>query len=209
MKKFVKKAIGLLAALSIMFSATTTAYANDVEIHGEGTESKSQTIEVTASIASVYAVTMPATLELNYETITKSEPDGSNEVTYNGYFCDIEIGAAGKILSTQKLKMSLENNSNIMTGANTGRTVQLKTLVSTYSNMYGAHGGYLFAFDAYNSVCNDLQWDVNTIGTCSYDGVTLTNCNYTYRTLTIGFHESDVSAADIYSGNIVINFGLE
>lgn len=209
MRKFANKAIGLLAALSIMLSATTTVFAADVEIQSEGTESKSQSIQVSASVASVYSVTMPATIELEYRTITNA--DGDDVRTNHGYFCDIQLGAAGKILSTQKVKMTLENSKNYMTGANTSETIELGVVTAGHSETEvfdQSKNDNLTTFSGFNEFFNDLIWTSTTIGTADYDGVNLSNCNYTYKTITIGFDESAVTAADAYSGVIMINFSL-
>lgn len=201
MKKLLKTMTGFLAALSLIISTSTSAFAADVEVQGEGTESKSQTIQVSASIASVYAVTMPAVIELKYDTVTGTD----DTVVNTGYFCDIRIGAAGKILSSQSLKMELGDSNNTMSGSETGNSIELKAVISSCDSTHG----YLVPFSTYNSSYNTLTWTASTIGTADYDGINLSNCEYTYKTISIGFDESAVTDADIYSGTITINFGLK
>lgn len=52
-------------------------------------------------------------------------------------------------------------------------------------------------------------WSATEIGTCSYDGVSLTNCKYAYcEGLQIGFKKSDVESYDVYKGTLIFNFGI-
>lgn len=201
--KIAKNLLAMAVAVATLAGSAMPAMAADVELQGDDQTAKSQSIEVsTGYISSVYCVSVPAALNMEYRTITfKSE-------NTNGYFCDLVIGAAGKILSSQKLVASLGINddlsSPVLVGKTTGKEIPLSAVAENERWDWA-----LNTFNGFNNNLNSLNWDSSNIGTCDYDGATISNYSFTERTVTIGFNENSLEAADEYAGTVTISFEIQ
>lgn len=216
--KIAKNLLAMAVAVATLAGSAMPAMAADVELQGDDQTAKSQSIEVsTGYISSVYCVSVPATLDLEYRVITNA--DGDDIRTNKGYFCDLTVGAAGKILNNQKLVAELlhtqDSNGHwttVIDGKNTGKSIELGVVTAGNSDteVFDSCSGDNFTnFSRFNEFFNSLQWTSDAIGTCDYDGTTLSNCMYTTKTITIGFDENDIPVADEYTGNITINFEIQ
>lgn len=220
--KIAKNLLAMAVAVATLAGSAMPAMAADVELQGDDQTAKSQSIEVsTGYISSVYCVSVPATLDLEYRVITNA--DGDDIRTNKGYFCDLTVGAAGKILDVQKLKMTLideplvpGDNSGVWTshivGKTSGKSIVLNVVTAGNKNdavFDSCSSDNLTDFSRFNTFFNSLEWDKNTIGTCDYDGTTLSNCVYTTKTITIGFDEKNIPIADEYAGTVTISFEIQ
>ena len=202
-----KTALGLTVALSTLASSAMPALAADVELQGDDSSAKSQSVEVSADISSLYAVTLPAMIELTRQTATLTDENTNTTYEKDGFWYKFQIGAAGKLLSNQKL-VSRMNNCTI-TGKNTGNTVELKAYFFRFISGYEETLDNLEDFNNYNGSPLSPTWTSTEIGSCNYNGTSLTDCSYVYKDFWVGIPEDELSKADIYEGTITVNFALE
>lgn len=203
-QKFLKGFFALIVAVSTVVGSSVPAFAAEIEVSGDDSTTKTQAIDVTTGhISSIYSVTMPAVIELK-RGVSQDTDDEGNIHTSAGYWAEVRVGAAGKILATQKLTGTLDMSDEkyyAVYGKNTGTKAYLTATVWD-------QGDINTSFDRFNMFHTPMIWYSNDIGTCDYDGTALTNCNYDYRTFTIGVMEERITVSDEYTGQIAINFSL-
>lgn len=188
-KNFTKTIVSLALAATMLFSSNTTAFAANNEYQGSADDSKS--VEITATISSIYSVSLPAQIDLAYAELADVYVGDADEISTKaeGYFGDIIFGAAGKIGANESVFVEPQFPC-VMTGTS-GATVQLKKILDS------------------NKTEPKTSWNKAEIGTCTYDGVSLSNCNYAYNNgLKVGFLTSDLSTFENYTGTLVFNFGI-
>lgn len=204
-KRSIKTLLTTALAVCTIMTSTLPAMAADVEVTGNG-ESKSQTVEISAEVNSLYSVTLPAVIELTRQDAVATNPnDASDTGTKDGFWCDFKIGAAGKLLSNHTLTTRMQDCT--MTDENTGNTFQLK--VFFYKPLDGFVSDVLSGFYTYGGDPLSPTWTNTEIGSCDYDGTSLTNCEYNYKNFWIGVPEEELTASGTYTGSMVVNFTLE
>ena len=213
-RKIVNGLLAIAVAISTLAGSVMPAMAAEVELQGDSSTTKTQSVEVSATLTSVYCVSLPATLNLEYRTVTNSNGDDTR--TNSGYFCDLTIGAAGKLISTQTLRASFLQQevdgkwTNCIYGQSTNQRIEMQVVTPGHSDseVFDSTSSDNFAsFERFNSYFNKNQkWNSTEIGSCDYEGSVLSNCDFTERTFVIGFDESSIPEADEYVGNITVNF---
>lgn len=193
MRSFLKSTAIFMIAVAMVVTGstfkTTTAFAANTEV--QGTTDDSESVEVTANITSVYSISLPASINLSYGNKTNIYVGGGSLLSAaEGYFGVITFGCAGKISAQEHVYIEPVFPCT-MTGVTSGSTLALKKVL--------------------NSARTEpkTQWTSSEIGTCTYNGISLTNCVYAYNDgLTIGFLLSDVSSYETYTSNLLFNFGI-
>lgn len=197
--KMMKFITGLALAVSLSASAinpmAVMAAENQETQVLDGT-SDTKDIPVTVNVKSVYMVSLPASLDLEY---------GSRQdimgYTHYGYYTNIKYGAAGKIAS--KYEVYIKEISCDLTGETTGEHIIAE-------HKAGIHGRLLSDL-SYRWVSaereNSPYW---ILGGCDYNGVSISNPEYDYCCdgHCFGVDENDIPALDDYAGNLVVEFGL-
>ena len=86
-----------------------------------------------------------------------------------GYYCKLRYGVAGKISSNEKvyIKPNYPFEMYIIEDNQTKATIEINDLVN-YKDYSTGHNGS----------CK-TQWTSTEIGSCDYDGRTVSNCEYT------------------------------
>lgn len=190
MKRIFKSMMCFVLSILMLTGSSVIAFASNQEI--QGSTDSSQAVEVTANIKSMYSVSLPASIDLAYEVLADIYIGEADEITTEaeGYFGKIIFGCAGKISSNEYVFIT-PSFPCTMTSTSSDATVALqKILPSTKAEP-------------------KTQWNSTEIGTCSFDGVTLTNCQYAYNDgLQIGFLLSQLTAYESYKGNLTFNFGV-
>lgn len=198
-KKSIKTLLTTALAVCTIMTSTLPAMAADVEVTGNG-ESKSQTVEVSAEVNSLYSVTLPAVIELTRQDAVVSS---SIEFKKSGFWHDFKIGAAGKLLSNHTLVARMEDC--VIQGNEVWDQAYLK--VYFYDSISGGTAKKLSDFPQNSD--NYPKWTNTEIGSCDYDGTSLTNCEYNYKNFWIGVPEEELTASGAYTGSMVVNFTLE
>ena len=169
MKNAFSKLMAVLMVVFIVTAGTSTpAMASTQEI--QGTTGQTKDIPVSANITSVYSVSLPASISLVYGTA-----EDAIENTVEGYWYNLRYGAVGKLTSAESvyveavLPCTLRDN------------VADKTV-----SLIGIKG---------NLSCRKT-WSVSAVGTCDYDGISLTNCVYSYSDYyVIGVRAEDIDVS--------------
>lgn len=188
MKRMKTTALAAVMAVTLLVAKGSMVFAAQ-EI--QGSDAKSQAVEVTADVKSMYSVSMPASIELTFSEISKVYIDGTyTSSAVEGYWGTIVYGCAGKISNNEYVYIEPVFPCTLV-GEEYGKALSLrKVLPSTKAEPKST-------------------WSATEIGTCSYDGVSLTNCKYAYcEGLQIGFKKSDVESYDVYKGTLIFNFGI-
>ncbi len=171
----------LAGAVLVNSAVLPAAAAEDVTV--TGTTEQTKDIEMQANIQSVYSVTLPATISLSFGT---AENESGEEK--NGYFATIKYGCAGLISSTEDVYIEPQFPA-VLTGATTGATIN----ITEYAGVEEIQ----------------KEWDYLNIGTCDYDGSSLSNCVYSCcEEHKIGVALEDVSAYELYEGTLTFKFGI-
>ena len=183
-----------LAVCTVMGSTATCFAAETQEVSGSTAQSKD--VKVTAEIQSVYSVSLPATLELEYQTISQN---GNN---YDGYWTKLKYGVSGKISASEKVyvKPTYPCELSIIEDGQAQASINVWDIA--HCDNYGQTG---------NGVCK-TEWGSSEIGSCDYDGATISNCNYSYCCSDghwIGVKSSDITEYGSYEGNLTFQFGIE
>ena len=88
-------ALAVVMAVTLLVAKGSMVFAAQ-EI--QGSDAKSQAVEVTADVKSMYSVSMPASIELTLSEISKVYIDGTyTSSAVEGYWGTIVYGCAGKI----------------------------------------------------------------------------------------------------------------
>lgn len=196
MKKFFKTMTALALTVAVLAGNSIPALAANQEVQTSGTETA--TVELTLNVKSAYCVSLPATIELEYAVVEVPEGEilwnGATQITGRAelYQCKIEIGVAGKIPSgiisvAPVLPCELTNEDD--------NVVPLNALDSSES-----------LGNTYPQYISD--WTKDEIGTCDFDGATLTNCVYEKRYLSIGTLANVIQQGGSYTGSLVFNFSM-
>lgn len=205
-KKSIKTLLTTALAMYTIMTSTLPAMAADVEVTGDDSAAQSQSVEVSAEVSSLYSVTLPAVIELTRQGAVATNPnDASDTGAKDGFWCNFKIGAAGKLLSSHTLTTRIQDCT--MTGENTGNTFQLKAFF--YKPLDGFVSDALSRFYTYGGDPLSPTWVSTEIGSCDYDGTSLTNCEYNYKSFWVGVPEDELNVADVYKGSMVVNFTLE
>ena len=181
--------MALAVCVSLLAGNSVTAYASTQEVQGTDTQTKD--IKVTADIQSVYSVSLPASIELSYGEATDSS---GNKVA--GYWYNLKYGVAGKISSFEEVFVNVECPC-VLTNTETGDTISISEL-DNYEQLT-------------TSGCKNY-WSSTEIGSCEFDGTTLTNCEYSYcceNGHAIGIKEADITVYGSYEGNLTFQFGID
>lgn len=189
MKCFIKTVSALLLTIATLACTNgTITYAANTEVQGSGNDSR--TVVVTANITSVYSVSLPAQISLTYDELSNVYVGDVLQAKADGYFGIITFGAAGKISNQEKVFIEPVFPC-LMTGSTSGNTINLKKVLPS------------------TRIEPQTIWTKAQIGNCTYDGVILTSCNYTYNDgLKVGILLSDVTSYENYRGNLLFNFGI-
>lgn len=186
-KNLFKAVLSMALAAAILFGNTTVAYAENQEVQGSTDDSR--TVEITCNITSVYSVSLPASIALEYDTLEDVYVGDTLQASAEGYWGTIVFGCAGKISSSESVFIEPVFPCT-MTGTS-GATVSLKKVLPS------------------DKTEAKTLWSASEIGTAEFDGVSLSNCTYAYNDgLRIGFLMDDVSAYEAYSGTLTFNFGI-
>ena len=179
-----KKRIVRLYALALTIALLTGAIpvqAATQEVQGNSSQTKN--VPVTASITSVYSVSLPASISLVYGFETDDE-----ENMVEGYWFRLRYGVAGKVTSAESVYVEAVFPCTL-TEAETGAELGISELSK-------------------NS-CKE-EWGYDEVGSCSYDGSSLSNCEYAYCCAT--GHVIGVRAAEVtnghFEGNLTFHFGI-
>lgn len=173
----------------VFFKATSVTDSNN---EYQGSTNDSQAVQINCALSSIYSVSLPAQIELGYDILSNVYV-GSDAtditVSAEGYFGIIKYGACGKIGPSECVYIEPQFPCTL-SGAS-GSTVTLKKILDS------------------NKTEPQTEWNSDNIGSCDFDGTTLTNCNYTYNDgLQVGFLLTDILVNENYSGNLVFNFGI-
>ena len=187
---YIKTILSFALILAMLTNTSIVALANTQEI--QGSEDKSQTVEVIAEVKSVYSVSLPANIELTYSELSNVYMDNElHNDAVEGYWGTIVYGCAGKISSTEYVYIEPVFPCTL-TGETSGETITLKKVLPSSKEE------------------PKTQWSSTEIGSCTYDGVTLTNCQYSYCSgLQIGFKQSDITKYETYKGTLTFQFGVD
>lgn len=171
-----------LIATIMMGTVAPAMAATTQEVQGT-TGQQSKDIPVTATVQSVYSVSLPASISLTYGI---EEDVAGNQV--EGYWYDLRYGAVGKLTSTE----------NVFVRA---------TLPCALND--SVSGKSVSLINAKGLITCEKVWSASEIGSCTYDGVSLTNCNYNYSdSFAIGIKASNIATSGSYTGNLTVDFGL-
>ena len=182
------------AALAMVMLITLMAVNSDMVLAAQeiqGSDATSQAVEVTAEVKSMYSVSMPASIELTFSEISRVYIDGiyTSSAT-EGYWGTIVYGCAGKISNNEYVYIEPVFPCTLV-GMEYGKAIALRKILPSSKEEPKS------------------TWSAEEIGTCNYDGVSLTNCKYAYcKGLQIGFKKSDVVSYDVYKGTLIFNFGI-
>lgn len=170
--------------------------AETQEVSGSGAQSKD--VKVTAEIQSVYSVSLPAVLEL-----TEGKMTFNGWTDAPGYYCQMKYGVAGKISSDEKVYVRPQYpiEMHIIKNGQIQATIKADEISGNYGNYPNGHNG----------TCKK-EWSSSEIGSCDYDGTTISNCDYAFCCSEghwIGIKAEDVSEYGSYEGNLTFNFGIE
>ncbi len=178
-----KKVTGLLLALALLFTeGRLSGFAANSTVTGD--EPQSKEVKVTAELKSMYSVSLPATITLSY-----SVQKESNNKDVPGYWYRLRYGTAGKVNSTDTVYVR-PFYPCALTGKNTGAVIYLYSLKGDCKT----------------------EWDSTEVGTCTYNGTSLTNCVYHFCCNSghfIGISEEDIEEYDSYEGSLIFDFGIE
>ena len=171
----------ILALVITMDIGTISVLAATQEVQGSGNQTK--TVPVTASISSVYSVSLPAQIALTYGYELDDE---GNKV--EGYWYSLQYGVAGKLTSAESVYVEAVFPCTL-TDADTGESIEINMLSKTD--------------------CKE-EWAHDEVGSCSYDGSDLSNCSYSYCCSdghVIGVRAEEVSSG-MFTGNLTFHFGI-
>ena len=180
MKNLLTKFLAL-ALIATMIAGTTPVLAATQEVQGSGNQTK--TVPVTASISSMYSVSLPAQISLIYGY---GSDDEGNMV--EGYWYNLQYSVAGKLTSVESVYVEAAFPCTL-TDAGTGESIEINMLSKTD--------------------CKE-EWAYDEVGSCSYDGSDLSNCNYSYCCSdghVIGVRAEEVSSG-MFTGNLTFHFGI-
>ena len=212
MKRF-KKWLSMTMMLVTLMSSNISAFAAQ-EI--SGTTSQSTDVSVTANITSVYSVSLPATIELvpmtvdnvvYYDTKENGGTLNDNGKTISGYIAKLEMGCAGIIAPGERIGV-MPVAPFYLTNNNGGQQVMVANIIPTgltnraiITNTQSPSS----PFQMHDK--NIYYWTSDTIGTCEFDGVNLSNCNYSYNYHYIGLVGEQLEIAGSFSGTMTFKFG--
>ena len=180
MKKRIAKFCALTLAIAL-FTGAIPVQAATQEVQGNSSQTKN--VPVTASITSVYSVSLPASISLVYGFETDDE-----ENPVEGYWFRLRYGVAGKVTSAESVYVEAVFPCTL-TDAETGAEMEISELSK-------------------NS-CKE-EWGYDEVGSCSYDGSSLSNCEYAYccsNGHVIGIRAAEVTNGD-FEGNLTFRFGI-
>ena len=204
MKKKILKNIMAMAIVAATFvGSVSPAMAAEGTQEVTGSDTQQKQVEISADVKSVYSVSLPATITLTYGTVEKLSLVGSGKEndSCDGYWATIKYGVAGKISSNEKVNvvpqfpctMTLLDDE----GQPTSTTVQMLNVLRYDSSLDKV-------------VCNKTAWSKSDIGSCDYDGITISNCNYAYCCdgHNIGIRASDIEKSGTYEGNLTFEISI-
>ena len=179
-----KKRIARLYALALTIALLTGAIpvqAATQEVQGNSSQTKN--VPVTASITSVYSVSLPASISLVYGFETDDE-----ENPVEGYWFRLRYGVTGKVTSAESVYVEAVFPCTL-TDAETGAELEISELSKNR--------------------CKE-EWGYDEVGSCSYNGSSLSNCEYAY--CCANGHVIGVRAAEVtngnFEGNLTFRFGI-
>ena len=171
----------MLAFVIALLAGKVPVQAATQEVRGSSSQTK--TVPVTASVSSVYSISLPANISLSYGL---EEDDAGKSM--EGYWFRLRYGVAGKITSAENIYVEAVFPC-ILTDAETGAEMEILELSK-------------------NS-CKE-KWSYEEVGSCSYDGHRLSNCEYVYccsKGHVIGIKGTEATNG-IFKGNLVFHFGI-
>lgn len=196
--KITKSLMALTLAAATMMGSTTPAFAAEMEV--TGSENQSQSVGVTADIQSVYSVSLPATIKLEFGSI-----EDINHDIVDGYWANIRYGTAGKISNNEVVNVVPQFPCTLTLMDESGNPTE--TTISIYHAEDVQNGGHS---SNVNYQCK-TSWNKAEIGSCDYDGVSLSNCNYSYcceQGHLIGIKSDKVEKYGNYEGNLTFQFSI-
>lgn len=195
--KMTKTLLALSLAFTTMMGSAMPAFASEQLV--TGTDSQTKEVEVSADIKSVYSVSLPATIKLEYgSVIIRDNP-------VDGYWANIRYGVAGKIASNEVVNIVPQFPCTLTLMDENGNPTE--TTISVYHAQDSNNGGH-GVYDR-DKQCR-TSWNKAEIGSCDYDGVSLTNCVYSYCCdgHFIGINQDRVEKYGDYQGNLTFNFSI-
>lgn len=190
MKKKILKNIMAMAIVAATFvGSVSPAMAAEGTQEVTGSDTQQRNVAVTADIKSVYSVSLPATITLTYGTVEV----GSIGDRADGYWAKIKYGVAGKIAANERVNVvpQLPCTMTLMDdeGQPTSTTISIKNA---------------------STLDHKTSWSKSEIGSCDYDGTTISNCNYAYccNGHNIGVGMGNVSKYGTYEGNLTFEISI-
>lgn len=171
----------MLAFVIALLAGKVSVQAATQEVQGSSSQTKA--VPVTASVASVYSISLPASISLSYGL---EKDDTGNSV--EGYWFRLQYGVAGKITSAESIYVEAVFPC-VLTDAETGTEMEISELSK--------------------SSCKE-EWSYEEAGNCSYDGQHLSNCEYVYccsKGHVIGVRTAE-AANGTFKGNLTFHFGI-
>lgn len=198
-KKILNTMLALTVAIATVAGSTMPAMAAEQEVTGTGTDTQTQDVEVTADIQSVYSVSLPATIELNYGVV-----ESRNGSTIDGYWSNIKYGVAGKIAADEVVNVVPQYPCTLTLMDSDGNPTE--TTIAVYDSRSAVNG---WTYNEDNYQCK-TAWNKSEIGSCDYDGVSLSNCAYSYccEGHYIGINSGRIEKYGNYAGNLTFQFSI-
>jgi hypothetical protein len=207
MRKFIKTFAALALTVAMLSGNGVAASAATQEVAGDSSSmTQSKDIEVTLEITSVYSVSLPASIELSPQQVIPASYTGvyyfADGVCFNSsmdvdgifYVAPVNYGCAGKIRSNEYIFIEPVLPVTL-TGDLTGATIGLTRIYTADSS-------------SATEPAMKTQWDSSEVGSCYYDGVSISSCNYAEESIMLGFTEENLVSYENYTGVLTFNFGL-
>lgn len=182
-----------VAVCTLVGNVCPAMAAETQEVSGSGAQSKD--VKVTAEINSVYSVSLPATIDLEYSVL---ENRSFQDVA--GYWYRLKYGVAGRISSSEKVYVEPVYPCEISIVGDDGQ-IQATLNVTDFTHSDECYGG---------GNCK-TEWTSSEVGSCTYNGTTISDCVYSNCCNDghwIGVKAADVTEYGSYEGNLTFNFGI-